>query len=497
MISRSGNAAAADEHAVAAAVVAVVVVQPASAAVRPPPGRRPRRRGITAAIAMIFMVLIGALAIGFYSTITTSTSIAHNDHRGARALLAAESGVQFMRLHLARVKIPATASTTADTLVELHKDLKAAMEPSGNLGARTVGLSGGVITIPAEAGGIIEIESGDHTGFRVAIQGGATGGVMICKVTGSSGTGRNQRNKTVTLDFIRHELPSNMLNNAVAAQGTVNIMKGIIGGVPLVSPDTIASVMSTKASAPAVAVSGGTLGGNVGVIDDAYAQITGGSVAGQTDLTTIYANHVKEIEPPEFPVVDTTMFASFATNTYVSGMSSPLQNVRIPSNTNPKFSGGVAIQGILYIESPNQVEFIGGSSLAGFLVFENKGTSATNTVKFAGNTTISGLPPDAVFNPLRAITGVAIMAPTASVTMTGSTDSYLKGNVFVGQFNELGSATIKIDQGSIVAMDTGTAATFNGQTTRFLSTGALNPPSVGVRYSAKFVPVDGTYHELN
>jgi hypothetical protein len=473
-----------------------------------PPGRRgargarPRRRGITSAIAMIFMVLIGALAIGFYATITTSTSLSQNDQKGARALIAAESGVQFMRLQLARVKIPPAAVSTADIMVEVHKDLKAALEATGNMGTHTVGLASNVITIPAETGKVIETDLSDHSGFRVVIQPATTGTGIVCRSTGYSGSGRTLRSKTVSLGFIRQELPSSLLENAIAARGTVNIQKGIIGGVPLVSADSIAKIMSTKTSLPAFSMTGGTLGGNIGVVDDAYAQITGGSVAGQTNITTIYANHVKELEPPEFPLVDTTGFASYATNTYVSGMASPLRNVRIPANTGTaasplSFAGTTAIQGILYIESPNVIQFSGNASVAGFIVFESKNTSAVNSITFTGNAQIGPLPADAVFNPLRSITGIAIMAPTATITTTGSTDSFLTGNVFVGRFNELGSATIRMDQGSIVAMDTGTAATFNGQTTRFASTGKLNPPSMGVRYSAKFIPRDGTYAEMH
>src|SRR5688500_16654085 len=105
-----------------------------------------RRRGITSAMAMIFMVLIAMLALAFYSTITTSTSLSQNDQKTARALVAAESGVQFMRLRLANVKIPPTASTPAQVITELHTDLKAAMEATGNLGSNTVGLSNNVIT---------------------------------------------------------------------------------------------------------------------------------------------------------------------------------------------------------------------------------------------------------------------------------------------------------------------------------------------------------------
>jgi Tfp pilus assembly protein PilX len=461
------------------------------------------RRGITSAIAMIFMVLIAALALGFYSTITTSESLAQNDQKGARALVAAESGIQFMRLRLAHVRIP-PQTTAAALLTELHKDLKADLETTGNLGTLTVGLANDTISIPAEADQMISTDLGaDKTGFSVKItkvSPTAPGGI-ICTITGHCGVGKNHRTKRVHLRFLRQELPSSVFSNAVAAQGRVNVMKGLIAGVGGVSPDTIASVMSTRATSPAVAISGGTLGGDIGVVGPGLASVTGGSVHGSTDPTFIQNNYVDVVTPPEFPYVDTTPFAAYATNTYISGMTT-LQNVRIPAGTGTAatplvLAGGVTVQGILYIQSPNVVQFGGNASIAGFIVFENKGTSADNALTFAGNAQINPVPAGAMFDPIRSITGISILAPTAKVTMTGSTDSYLKGNVIVGQFNELGSATIKMDAGSIVTMDTGTSATFNGNTTRFMSTGVLNPPSMGVKYTAKFIPDNGTYSELN
>jgi len=107
------------------------------------------------------------------------------------------------------------------------------------------------------------------------------------------------------------------------------------------------------------------------------------------------------------------------------------------------------------------------------------------------------LPAGAQFDPLRSITGIAILAPTTKITTMGSTDSYLKGNVIVGSFSEAGSATIKIEQGSILGMDTGNAITFNGKDTRFMSIGSLNLPSKGVKFSTKFIPKSGTYAEMN
>ena len=259
--------------------------------------------------------------------------------------------------------------------------------------------------------------------------------------------------------------------------------------------------MSIKTTNPAFQMTGGTLGGDIGVVKAGVAAVSGGSVHGTTNLTTIYNTYVKIVTPPEFPAVDTSVFSSYASTPYVSGMTT-LQNVRIPAGTGTTASplvlaGHTTVQGILYIESPNVVHFGGNASIEGFVIFENKGTSATNSLRFTGNATVSPVPAGPMFDAVRSITGIAIMAPTTSVTTTGSTDSYFKGNVIVGNFSELGSATIKMDAGSIVTMDAGNSATFNGNTTRFMSTGILNPPSMGIKYSSKFIPADGTYLELN
>ena len=448
---------------------------------------------------MIFMVLIACLALGFYSSMTTSTTLAQNDKKGARCLVAAESGIRFMRLQLAHVKLP--PMTTSDQVVaEIFTDLKVSTQLLGNLGTNTVGFANGTITIPAEAKQIISTDPSDQSGFSVTISriSNTVDGVTVT-VTGHSGTGRAYRTKKVKLNFIRQEIPSSLLQNAVAAQGKITIQKGVIGGSGV--PDTIASVMSAKTTNPAFQMTGGTLGGDIGVIKAGTASVSAGTVHGTSNLTTIYNTYVKLVEAPEFPAFDTSVFAPYATNTYVSGMST-LQNVRIPAGTGTAASplslaGGTVVQGILYIQSPNVIKFTGNATIEGMIVVENKGTSTDNQITFTGNAQMGPLPAGAMFDAVRSIKGIAILAPTTSITTMGSTDSYLKGNVIVGSFNELGSATIKMDAGSIVAMDTGNAVTFNGKDTRFMSTGALNPPSMGVKYSTKIIPKDGTYAEIN
>ena len=461
-----------------------------------------RRRGITSVLAMLFLVLIGTLALGFYSTVTTATQLAKNDQRGAKALMAAESGLQFMRYQLAHVDIPPNTEPS-DLLGELYTDLKAALENTGNLGTGTVAINGNTITIPGEVGRCITTNAADGSGFRVSITDSGGVGEIVCTVVGQTGSGSSVSSKGVRLDFTRQPIQTDLFDNAVASKGKIVMQKGAILGVAGISDDTIANITSAKTSSPALTMTGGTIGGNVGIVDNGLAYISGGTVHGTSNLTTIYNNHVKVTDAPDFPVVDTSVFAPYATNTYVSSGNGNLTNVRIPANTgtstNPvKFTGNKTIEGILYVESPNVIEFRGNTTLAGFIVFEGAGTSSVNKIDLSGNFSVGNLPAGSEFDALRTVTGVAIVAPTTHLNMTGSADSQLRGNVIVGSFRNAGSADIQIDRGTLITMnESGDAAVFNGKDIRFTATGKDNQPSQGVMYDSKYIPVGGSYRELN
>src|SRR6185436_2700254 len=106
-----------------------------------------------------YMTLFATLSLGFYASVTTSVQIARNDLRTSKALLAAESGVQFMRYHLANVNISPSSS---DVMGELCTDLKARLEGSSNLGGNHITLSNNTISIPAETGSYIKTNTTDN-----------------------------------------------------------------------------------------------------------------------------------------------------------------------------------------------------------------------------------------------------------------------------------------------------------------------------------------------
>jgi len=438
---------------------------------------------------MIFLVLFATLAVGFYASSTQNAILSNNEKNGTISLTAAESGMDFIRYQLARIKVPPT--TPSDQVFPYVADhLRDALEATGNLGANSVAVTSGMITVPANPNAYVKVDN-NGAAFRATLE--KVGTQIRVKTIGRFASAATS-DRAVQMDYQPTQVNTTVYNFAVATQGRVVMQKGTLAGSGG-APNSIASVMSAKGSAPAVNVSGGTIGGDLSVTAPGFATVTGGSVGGTSSIAQILIQHTHIVDAPDFPYVDSTYFRPFAVNTYSGG--STLKNMRIPANTNPKFTGDAIIQGILYIESPNTVEFRGNTEIQGFIVFENKNNSTVNVIDMRGNFSQSPLPPGDEFDALRAITGVSILAPTAKMVISGSVDSDLLGNVILGTFSNGGSADWTFDKGSLIAMDqSADAAVFNGKTVRFSSTGQYNMPSAGVRYSSYFRPQSYTYDEV-
>src|SRR5437667_9854570 len=96
------------------------------ARVRPAPSpSRHTRKGVASVLAMLYLVIFSTLAVGFYTAVTTSVQLAHNDERSMNALVSAEAGMQFMRYQLNLAHIPGSTPNNK-VLEELFKALNAA-----------------------------------------------------------------------------------------------------------------------------------------------------------------------------------------------------------------------------------------------------------------------------------------------------------------------------------------------------------------------------------
>jgi hypothetical protein len=303
-------------------------------------------------MAMLFLVLFSCLAVGFYHSVATSVQVAKNEAGAARAQLAADSGLQFLRYHLATLDIPPVTPDDA-IAAELAADLAAELHESGNLGARTIERVGNVITIPPVA--LESPSAGDPDTFAgrlewvpVAPPGKS---YLRATVTGHSGPAGSRVDRTVRLDYFVAGKSTTLFDYGIASRGAVTIKNSSSTNV-LGTPDLSASILSASGNATSITTGGGTVDGELAVVrSKSQVSLGGGSVGGARGAAVIRDEKIRVVPPPDFPLVDTTPFKALAANPYVSGASYH-KNVRIPPNAGARFNGGDVIEGILYVESP-------------------------------------------------------------------------------------------------------------------------------------------------
>lgn len=450
-----------------------------------------RRRGIASMLAMLFLVLFATLAVGFYASTNVSSQVSANDEHVSRAFLSAESGMDFMKYQLANVHVP--PNTPADQVIDaLYNNLQSQLNGTGNLGSLTISKSGNTISIPAGADKL-KLDSSGKANFRTTITDWA--GEIVVKADGYYGGTQSGAARSITMDFSRKQHTTSAFAFAVASKGQIVMKKGAVTSITGVDP-AIAAMMSAKGSAAAISVTGGTIGGDLNIVSGATASVTGGSVGGSNVPANIQANHVHEVEPPEFPTIDPTVYKQYATNAWVDKAKTQ-SNIKIPAGTNPKFNANDTVQGIMYIESPNVVTFNGNFNLKGFIVMET-GVATTDAINFSGNLTMSPVPAGSQFDAVRATTGIAILASNSALSMSGSSASSVRGNIIVKTFSFTGAADLQVDQGTLMTLDpNANSAVFNGsKSVKFSATGANNQPTSGVSYSSYYSPEPATYQEV-
>ncbi|MDH4238038.1 MAG: hypothetical protein OEW48_00605 [Phycisphaerae bacterium] len=144
------------------------------------------------------------------------------------------------------------------------------------------------------------------------------------------------------------------------------------------------------------------------------------SIGGETGEAAL--NHVHTgVDPIAFPVPNPSYFEHYVVED-INLAETTFTNVRIPPNTNPSFSGGVTMYGVVFIETPNLVTFTGHVNITGIIVGDGDVTddSGTNRIDFLGTVNsnpVTDLP--AGFGELKDETGTFLMAPGFSLSFGG------------------------------------------------------------------------------
>ena len=458
-----------------------------------------RRRGIAAMLAMLFLVLISTLAVGFYASTATSAQLVHNEAKAGLALLAAESGMDFTRYQLDLSDIP--YNTTPDNLfAELVKDLKYQLDGTPNLGGTQIYASAEQVRIPAGINDFVTLDPATGMAFRATIDNlgqkvrvtvvGKNGNTTSTLVPGSA--------RGVRLEYGLAQKAAQIFDYGVASRGKV-VTAGSARIRGATDPKK-GSIISTTLSDPTpVDIRGSEVSGDISIVNPVGNVFiaAGASVGGTNDPTKIRNEHVHKgvVEPP-FPTIDTDVFKPYAVNPWPGDSVAVYENVIVPANTNPTFSGNVQIKGVMYVEAPNKLTFRGGTDIQGLIAVQNSpvGNPSTNILDFAGSVTVRGVGslPES-YGDLRKLTGSVILAPNFHTRFTGSFGE-IRGHVITGKATFDGSASGTI-YGSIVnLMDTQMLVKGSSEIV-IASTGTTDYPA-GVYFSSHYTPLKDTYREI-
>lgn len=480
-----------------------------------------RRRGSTALLAMLFMTLFAALAVGFFGTVTMSVQVSANEQRTNRAQLASDSGMQFMKYHLATLGI--ASDTPPEQLFGRVYDklaLKLNEYPNMPAGARTIELveDGTLIRIPRADGWIAT--DGEGSAFRAEVRKLAAGEKVEVKVFGRSGQAAAAGStRAIRLEYANFPNPSAIFNYGVASKSAISFDSNaqIRGAVDAAQGSVLSATRST--ATPIVMRGNASISGDVSIVNPSGAVSTGSntSIAGSTDRR-IYEQHIHVgVEEPEFPTIDTSAFRPFAGDPAYGGVSvgpppnggetkfasGTMRNVLIRSNPGTGwvvFDSNMAVEGVIYIETPNKVRFDSNVDIRGVIVVQNNptGTLASNQIVFNSNVKLSSvdtLPADTTYYPpaMRALKGAAILAPGFYVHFNSNFGS-VGGSIIADkmEFDSNASGTVR---GSLINLaDTSLHFDSNARIT-VESQGTSNYPA-GVKFGSSFRPLPDTYREV-
>jgi len=428
---------------------------------------------------------------------TLSLGRSDNMHKAFSAQLAAESGLEFMLKCLADADL--SKNTDYETLMpNLAQALSGMLDETANLGDSTVSGTTTTVTIPA-----IAVEDAVFACVLTRLNPDAQGNQQCSlSVTGIAGN----LSRRVSVDLRLRAGTPPLFDYGVASRGSIEIKgnaKLLSMGDPINASLFSAADDSTVIEATGNATIEGdlyTCTGDVNTID------LGGNVkvGGESDEDAILENHTHlNQDEPEFPELDLTPFPGLATATIDSSTDTSgnltFTNVHVLPGANPTFNGNTTLNGIVYIEAPNQVKFNGNLVINGFVVTSDGGSLplSGNQIEFSGNVSVPGvdaLPDTPEFQDVKEHRGTAILAPGFGVTFKGN-NSGINGLIAADQLTFRGNSSLGGELTGRILGLTDLPVSLRGNTTITINREDEDYTPTGFRYTASFEVIPSTYTE--
>jgi hypothetical protein len=448
---------------------------------------------------MLYLVLFSSLAIGFYAAVSTSMQVSANETKAKRAMLAAESGMAFLRHILSNLEI--AHGTPVDQMwPQLVQQVK------NQLDGKPV-VNGQILQ---DVNGAVELNNCmvDNTGATFSAKLISSGDQVVVRVAGTaSGL---ELNRTIEMAYGKAQRASTIFDYGIASRAAVTLGGNaeIRGG----TDPTRGSILTTSNSAVPLSMSGfSKISGDVSWTGTGAPSFGSNiQVAGYRPSDSSFSEHIHtpaDVIAPEFPVVDSSVYEK-----YVPGRTAPVgpqviissppasrlsyTNIRIKANANPNFPNGSVLSGVIMIEKPNSINFQ-GVTIKGVVVEDNVpgGTLSSNSVYFGGNVTHQGVESlSDSFGDLKKLTGASLLLPSFTVTMRGNANS-VGGTLVAGTFDVSGTAGANI-KGSLINMSDAGSITLNGTNNIVITAAGTSDYPAGVYFGTHYVPLPDTYKEI-
>lgn len=430
-----------------------------------------KRRGAALIISMIFILVFSALAVSMASLSGVNLQIADNQHKVNGAFVSAESGLEIMRYWLSRIYILGS-TPPADILSTAANSLQNDLATNG-ISNIALYYDDSKITVPS-----VTLNSVTGQSFQAVIQQVDDYKLQI-DVTGTSG----QITRTIRVNYNFEPERYPIFDFGLAIKGPLHFP-----GNP-----TITGANSNREADIYIESQNDNLAllvnGNTNFDGDIAIGNPNANVDFQQDVQ-IAGDHGQEaidnhvfigVDSVDFPEPQTGRFLQYATGDTIDSSTDlskgmTIINGFIPAGTNPYFEGSVIIQGILFVEAPNRVNFGQNVNLQGVIVADGDiANTGTNQLNFLGNFDTDPYPEGSEFDAIRHEIGSSIIAPGFSATFSGNF-SALDGVMAVSGVHFSGNANAVI-KGTIINYSDSPAVVEGNATLNFDRSDTIKTPA--------------------
>jgi Tfp pilus assembly protein PilX len=437
---------------------------------------RHKNQGTVLVISLILVIVLSTLAVSLASLSGVNVRIAENQSNANRARACAESGQDVIRCWLGRVSIPGTISPSercSQIAASLQNEL--AVQCITNI---TATYDGSTITIPN-----VTLDSEKGSSFSATIT-PLDNETLQVDVTGLYGS----ITRTIRMQYYIGEKGHSVFNFGVASKGPLSLS----GNVDLegynVSVEASVYIESENSNLALSITGNSQIAGNVSIANPiANVELQGGNagIGGETGQDAI-DNHVSfGVTPSDFPEPDPSYFEPYVTSVIDSNTDTTsdatFENPRILANTNPTFTAQMTLKGIIYIESPNVVDFTGNVNVTGIVVGDGdiNDNSGENKIIFRGNVNshpVSELPDEAQFEWVKEQAGTFVVAPGFHLSFGGNFDALC--GAIAGNGIEFSGNAGGIINGSIINYS-GEQMTLSGNSDLYFNRSGTNEAPAG------------------